>query len=204
MSSNAEATGARAPKRARGKQRVADLLQAAAAVFAEKGYEAATMTEIAARAGAPIGSLYQFFPVKEALADTLVQNYVALLAADLQQLESRVPRLDVQTLVEELFGLLRAHPRERAAALPIAESRMDERTRRATFRHMLRKQIAAILRARAPALPVEAARELAVVVLQLMKAVNALSDEEALPGRAAAQRELQALTVQYLKRHLPA
>jgi AcrR family transcriptional regulator len=204
MSRNAETSGARAPKRARGKQRVADLLQAAAAVFAEKGYEAATMTEIAARAGAPIGSLYQFFPVKEALADTLVLNYVALLAADLQQLESHAARLDIRTLVEKLFGLLRAHPRERAAALPLAESRMDERTRRATFRHMLRKQIAAILRARAPALPAEAARDLAVVVLQLMKAANTLSDEEALPGRAAAQRELQALTVQYLKHHLPA
>src|SRR5260370_17144348 len=78
MSSEAEALRARAPKRERGKQRVAELLQAAAAVFAEKGYEAATMTEIAARAGAPIGSLYQFFPAKEALADTLVQNYAPL------------------------------------------------------------------------------------------------------------------------------
>jgi AcrR family transcriptional regulator len=203
MSSSTETTGARAPKRARGKQRVADLLQAAAAVFAEKGYEAATMTEIAARAGAPIGSLYQFFPVKDALADTLVQSYVALLAADLQQLESRAARVDIRKLVEELFGLLRAHPRERAAAQPLAEARMDERTRRTTFRHMLRKQIAAILRARAPALPAEAARDLAVVVLQLMKAANALSDEEALPGRAAAQRELQALTVQYLEDRLP-
>ena len=200
MSSGTEIYGVRVPKRARGKQRVAALLKAAAEVFADKGYEAATMTEIAARAGAPIGSLYQFFPVKDALADTLVQNYVALLAADLQQLESRAARLDIRTLVEELFGLLRAHPRERAAAQPLAESRMDERTRRATFRYMLRKQIAAILRAHASALPAEAARDLAVVVLQLMKAANALGDEEALPGRAAAQRELQALTVQYLKR----
>lgn len=99
--------------------------------------------------------------------------------------------------------MLRAHPRERAAALPLAESRMDVRTRRATFRHMLRKQIAAILRARVPALSAEAARDVAMIVLQLMKAANALSDEEALPGRAAAQRELQALTVQYLKARLP-
>src|SRR5882762_8697675 len=132
MSSNAETMGARAPKRARGKQRVADLLQAAAAVFAEKGYEAATMTEIAALAGAPIGSLYQFFPVKEALADTLVQNYAAMLEADLTALEARAVGIDVQTLAEGLFGLLRAHPRERAAALPLAEARMDERTRRIT------------------------------------------------------------------------
>ncbi len=76
MSSQTEALAARSPKRARGKERVAQLLEAATAVFAQKGYEAATMTEIAARAGAPIGSLYQFFPVKEALADTLVQQYV--------------------------------------------------------------------------------------------------------------------------------
>src|SRR5580692_8203943 len=167
MSSDAEIHRARVPKRARGKQRVAALLQAAAAVFGEKGYEAATMTEIAARAGAPIGSLYQFFPVKEAVADTLVQNYVTLLAADLQKLEARAGQVDTETLVEGLFGLLRGHPRERSAVLRLAEARMDVRTRRMTFRHMLRKHIAAILRARARALSAEAARDMAVVVLQL-------------------------------------
>jgi AcrR family transcriptional regulator len=200
MSSETEIQGARLPKRARGKQRVAALLQAAAAVFAEKGYEAATMTEIAARAGAPIGSLYQFFPVKETLADTLVQDYAAMLAADLTALESRAVGIDVKTLVEDLFGLLRAHPRERAAALPLAEARMDERTRRITFRHMLRKYIAAILRTRDPALPIDAAREMAVVVLQLMKAASSLSDEEGLRGRAAGLRELQSLAAHYLER----
>src|ERR1700761_2898172 len=100
MSSEAGRPKVREPKRARGKQRVAELLQAAAEVFAEKGYEAATMTEIAARAGAPIGSLYQFFPVKDALADSLVQNYVALLAADLQALQARAAQLEVPALVE--------------------------------------------------------------------------------------------------------
>src|ERR1700677_3444871 len=126
MSSDAEIHRARVPKRARGKQRVAALLEAAAAVFGEKGYEAATMTEIAARAGAPIGSLYQFFPVQGALADTLVQGYVALLAAALQALEARADRIDTQTLVESLLGLLRAHPQERAAAQPLAEARISE------------------------------------------------------------------------------
>jgi AcrR family transcriptional regulator len=160
------------------------------------------MTEIAARAGAPIGSLYQFFPAKGALADTLVRHYAALLATDLLELEARAGGIDVETIVERLFGLLRGHPRERAAALPIAEARMDERTRRTTFRQMLRKHIAAILRARAPALPAQAARDMAMVVLQLMKAASMLSDEEGLPGRAAGLRELQALTVQYLEQRL--
>jgi len=45
---------AKEPKRERGKQRVAALLDAGAELFAEKGYEATTMTEIASRAGAAI------------------------------------------------------------------------------------------------------------------------------------------------------
>lgn len=203
MSSDSEVGGPRLPKRARGKERVAKLLQAATAVFAEKGYEAATMTEIAARAGAPIGSLYQFFPVKAALADTLVQSYIALLAGDLEELEARANRIDTQTLVESLLGLLRAHPKERAAAQPLAEARRKEEGRRAPFRQMLRGQIAAILRARAPTLGAEAAREMAIVMLALMKASSLLSDEEGLPGRAAALRELRALAVQYLDQRLP-
>jgi AcrR family transcriptional regulator len=198
MSSEAVAA-ARAPKRRRGKRRVAELLAAGAAVFAEKGYEAATMTEIAARAGAPIGSLYQFFPCKEALADTLVQNYVALLAADLEALEASACDLDTRALVEGLFRVLRGHPQERAATMPLAEARMDERTRRETFRYLLRKRIAAILRARSPTLSAEAARERAIVVLQLMKAASSLSDEADLAGRTSALRELQALAMHYLE-----
>jgi AcrR family transcriptional regulator len=198
MSSETEAV-ARAPKRQRGKQRVTELLAAGAAVFAEKGYEAATMTEIAARAGAPIGSLYQFFPSKEALADTLVQNYVALLTADLDALEARARDIDARALVEGLFSVLRGHPQERAATMPLAEARMDERTRRETFRHLLRKRIAAILRARSPTLSAEIARDRAIVVLQLMKAASSLTDEQGLSGRAAALRELRSLAVHHLR-----
>jgi AcrR family transcriptional regulator len=204
MSSDTDGGLARAPKRARGKQRVADLLAAAAAVFGEKGYEAATMTEIAARAGAPIGSLYQFFPAKETLADSLVHSYVALLAADLEHLEAQAAQIDTRTLIERLFGLLRGHPKERAAALPLAEARMDERTRRTTFRHMLRRQIAAILRARSRTLPAEAARDMALVLLQLMKAASSLSDEEGLPGRTQGLAELQNLAVHFVEERLRA
>jgi AcrR family transcriptional regulator len=202
MSSQAENTSARAPKRARGKQRVAQLLQAAAAVFAEKGFAAATMTEIAARAGAPIGSLYQFFPAKEALADTLLREYAALLAADLQQLEARAAGISTTMLVEELFGLLRAHPVERAVMMPLAEARMDEPTRRATFRQMVRRHVAAILRAFSPGLPATTAADMAVLLLQLMKAASALIDEEDLPGRTARVRELAALGAQYVDQRL--
>jgi hypothetical protein len=67
---------------------------------------------------------------------------------------------------------------------------------------MLRKHIAAILRARAPSLPAETARDMAVVVLQMMKAATSLSDEQGLPGRATGMRDLQTLAVQYLEQRL--
>jgi AcrR family transcriptional regulator len=183
---------------------VAELLAAAGEVFAEKGYEAATMTEIAARAAAPIGSLYQFFPVKEALADALVRNYAGLLRADLQKLQSDAGRMDPRALVEGLFRLLRSHPRERAAALPLVEARMDERARRRAFRDVFRLHIAAVLRAHAPTLAAPVARDIGLVVLQLMKGSAMLSDEEGLAGRATALREIQELAVWYLERRLRA
>jgi hypothetical protein len=129
----------------------------------------------------------------------LVQSYVALLTADLEALEAQARNLSTEALIEGLFGVLRAHPRERAATLPLAEARMDERTRRETFRYLLRKRIALILRARSPTLSAERARDRAIVLLQLMKAASALNDEEGLSGRSTALRELQSLAAQYLE-----
>jgi AcrR family transcriptional regulator len=199
MSSKPERVALRTPKRERGRQRVAALLEAATEVFAEKGYEAATMTEIAARAGAPIGSLYQFFPAKEALADTLVQQYIDLLVGEFRALEANARSLDTPALIEGLFGLLRGHPKERAATMPLAEARMDERTRRVAFRHMARKHIGAILRARNPGLSAELATVRAVVLLQLMKAASSLTDEDGLSGRASAIRQLKQLAARYME-----
>src|SRR5580698_7561015 len=70
------------PQRDVGRQRVAELLQAAAAVIQERGFEATTMAEIAARADARIGSLYRFFPSKEAVAEALMRQYADALQAE--------------------------------------------------------------------------------------------------------------------------
>jgi AcrR family transcriptional regulator len=57
----------RQPKQQRSKDRVASILDAAAAVFDRVGYDAATTHLIAIEAGTAIGSLYQFFPDKAAI-----------------------------------------------------------------------------------------------------------------------------------------
>lgn len=73
MTENESRRGAR--RQQRGLQRQAEILSAAGLVFAEVGYGDATTNAIAARAGISPGSLYQFFPNKEAIADALAQRY---------------------------------------------------------------------------------------------------------------------------------
>jgi AcrR family transcriptional regulator len=65
----------RVPQQARGHARVTRILDAAAEVFAEEGYDAATTNHIAARANTSVGSIYQFFPDKQAILVALTANY---------------------------------------------------------------------------------------------------------------------------------
>jgi AcrR family transcriptional regulator len=60
------------PQHRHGNARVMAILAVGAAVVAERGFDAATMAEIASRAKSPIGSPYRFFPSKEILANALI------------------------------------------------------------------------------------------------------------------------------------
>lgn len=72
LSTNKSTDGLRRqPSQKRGKDRVEKILEAAAAVFDEMGYESATTHQIAAKAGTAVGSLYQFFPDKASIFNTM-------------------------------------------------------------------------------------------------------------------------------------
>ncbi|MEU3984163.1 TetR/AcrR family transcriptional regulator [Streptomyces sp. NPDC026672] len=70
MPDTPENQGSEQPRRrqARGERRIAQLLDAAASVFCASGYTAASTNAIAREAGVSPGTLYQFFPNKEAIA----------------------------------------------------------------------------------------------------------------------------------------
>src|SRR6266851_6317665 len=71
----------REPRQDRGRRRIDAIIEAASAEFAEVGYEATTTNAIARRAGTSIGSLYQFFPNKEAILEALAVYYEEQLRA---------------------------------------------------------------------------------------------------------------------------
>src|SRR5437868_3574324 len=66
----------RTPLQDRSRQRVERILDAAAQVFGERGYDAATTEEIARLAGTSIGSVYQFFPNKLAIFNAISLRYL--------------------------------------------------------------------------------------------------------------------------------
>src|SRR6266481_8421396 len=103
MESQTELAPRRIPIQERGEKRVAGLLQAAAAIFAEVGYEAATMRDIAERAGASIGSLYQFFPNKEVVARALKTRYCQELKEVWASLVAVSAKTKTSRLVDQLL-----------------------------------------------------------------------------------------------------
>lgn len=64
------------PLQARGKERVRIILAAALELFKEKGVEETTTNDIATRAAIPIGSLYRYYPNKDAIVIALTDLYV--------------------------------------------------------------------------------------------------------------------------------
>lgn len=189
----------RRPQRQRGHERVASLLQASAACFVEKGYDATTMTEIATRAGASIGSLYQFFPTKEALAQALMASYAEALQQRLQRMAARAAAWDTDQLGTQLIRLLVAFRRRHPAYVALAESIASlPALRSMAIRQQLRDGLQDLLGRHAPQLPASDLRAAAVVVLQLMKAAVALNAEPGLAGRRAALEQLQQAMQLYL------
>ena len=66
---------------ARSRQTVEALLEATARVLVKDGYDRASTNKIAAVAGVSIGSLYQYFPNKEALIAALIERHAGEIIA---------------------------------------------------------------------------------------------------------------------------
>ena len=102
--------------RRRAEARPDEMLDAALAVFSEKGFAGTKVDEVARRAGVSKGTVYLYFPSKEALMEGIVRRAVAPIAEravpDMAAFEGDV-RLPIAMLVRTLQKLL-ADPRNMA------------------------------------------------------------------------------------------
>lgn len=112
--------------RRRKADRPAEIVEAALAVFAEKGFAAARLDEIAARAGVSKGALYLYFSTKEDLFRAVVEQAIAPNVLTLRDLLATHPgpfRELLTTLVERLTGLVAVQPLGGVAKMVIGEAR---------------------------------------------------------------------------------
>ncbi len=83
-------------------------MQAAAQVFARRGYAAGTTNRIAERAGVSIGTLYQYFPNKDAILIALIERHLregeSILAPLLTELIENPP--PVRDMLERVLATL--------------------------------------------------------------------------------------------------
>lgn len=191
----------RIPQQERSRQRVAALLQSAAEVFVEKGYDAATMTEIAARAKASIGSLYQFFPTKELLATELRRQYGAALLINLSHLEAaaiETPEALADAFIQNFLDFIEQHP----ALMVIVEAQPAATEHRNNMRQRLRELIMQVLVSKAPQLTPDRVRIIASVIQQILKAAVAITQETPQADRPLALIDLKTMLGMYLRTEL--
>jgi AcrR family transcriptional regulator len=196
QTSTAPAAEAIAPKRQRGRDRVEAILRAATALFAEKGYDGVTMTEVAARASTAIGSLYRFFPTKEALAGALLERYGADLTQAVDAIAFRAGALTPAEAAAALVDVVERLRHQRSAALALIDLHSDSPALRQALRGAMIERLERLL-VRLGAAPGGDTRARAILLLHLLKTAWALDQEE--PAmRTAYAREIRRLIRLYL------
>jgi AcrR family transcriptional regulator len=102
------------PSQSRSQRMVDDLLDATAKVLIEEGWEKASTNRIARAAGVSVGSIYQYFPNKEALVLALARRHgdqmTSLLARTATDLATASLEHAVPVFVRAMFAAHRVEP----------------------------------------------------------------------------------------------
>ncbi|MBU0724641.1 MAG: TetR/AcrR family transcriptional regulator [Alphaproteobacteria bacterium] len=163
------------PTQTRSRQTVATILEAAAQVLMRNGYDRTTTNLVAEKAGVSIGSLYEYFPNKEALVAALASAHIDELIARidnaLQISEEETPSSFVGALIRAGLDAHRVNPALHKVLVEqvpriggLAES-LDIQT-------VLQQKIEHGLHERSPHLPPTRARMIALVLETCIEALT--------------------------------
>lgn len=166
----------RVPQQDRGQRRIERILDAAAAVIGEVGVEAASTNAIAARAQTSVGSLYQFFPNKDAIVRALAARYQALFARLKEHIlapEIADRPLDemMRGIVEPIAGFCDAHPAYRHVFVATAEPGARRSADEDALHELVVRQVEALIARRTPWVSAAQRRVTAVVQVETVHEV---------------------------------
>jgi len=96
----------KSPTQQRSQLTVAALLKATAHILVKEGYESASTNRIAEAAGVSIGSLYQYYPSKEALVAAVVDRHMEEMMQLLRAAVDRVRGEPVEVATREIVRVM--------------------------------------------------------------------------------------------------
>jgi AcrR family transcriptional regulator len=182
------------PKQARSAQLVADILTAAAQVLARDGAHRFTTARVAEKAGVSVGSLYQYFPNKEAILFRLQfdewQETTSLLDRILTD-PSLPPFARVRKVVREFFRT-ECEEAEMRVALGDAEPLYRDAPEASEHRVSGRKTLLAFLE---QTLPAVSSADCALATDVIAMTMSAVGETVSAEGRPAAEVERYAQAV---------
>lgn len=197
----------RLPQQVRSRERFNRILDAAAQLFVEIGYESVTTDEIAARANTSVGGLYRFFPDKLVVFHALLDRYLNQLrelSATLHTDEVTQLPLDIyiNQLVDGFDQFVSANPAFRTV---FVQSRLLSTTveMNAAFNQEIAQQLTIYFAARNPALEQSQRDLIATITVEVASVLDilALSRDRAFQHQVLA--ETKKLLIAYLRQYLP-
>ena len=162
------------PRQERSKATVDSILAATARVLVRHGFDGLTTNAVATTAGVSIGSLYQYFPNKEALVGALIERHMeemnALVLAELTRV-ARLPLAQAARAVIELT--IRAHAIDPELHRVLTEQvpRVGRLAKLRDFDELCHRMVAGLLTARRDEIAVRDPDMAAFILVSTIEAV---------------------------------
>ena len=187
-----------APKQERSARRLAGFLQAAAELFSEIGFEATTMQAIADRSNSSIGALYNYFPDKQSVAATLLNQYAEEWQWRLKSLMEHSEKLSTAQFAGLFIDCIIEFTQERPAYLSLHTAPIRSR-RDPVARKVLRTIVANAFRTKNPSLSSERSLLAANVAVQIVKGMITLFLESDAKTKPLVVAEFRRVLTSYLE-----
>jgi AcrR family transcriptional regulator len=137
----------KAPSQARSRATVAAIVEAGARILGQRGWSGFTTNEVAEAAGVSIGSLYQYFPDKLALADAILCRHLdEVLAVLCKAEEGSGPAALIEDLVAGMIAIHGINPALHRVMLDLPAS-AEAHTAHETFQRDYQRRYAELVAA---------------------------------------------------------
>lgn len=174
MQRQVKTTPRKRPRQERSKVTVDTILAATARVLVKKGFDGLTTNAVAEAAGVSIGSLYQYFPSKEALVAALIEQHIEAMNAAIFSELTRFAQLPMAQAVRAVIELtIRAHAVDPELHKILTEQvpRVGRLARLIEADNISRRMVAGILAARRDELAITDVETAAFILCTAIEAI---------------------------------